>query len=71
MFANLKSFFTQLNDLPTMAKIDQVKLNVPADTVYVILAAALVIQQPSELLQLGIHANVPVTALADRESEPI
>ena len=71
MFANLKNFFTQLNDVPAMAKIDQVKLNVPADSVYVTLAAALVVQQSSELMQLGFHTNLPVIAVADRESEPM
>jgi hypothetical protein len=70
MFANLKKFFTQINDIPAMAKLEQVKLNVPLDAVYVTLSAALVLPEQSPLLS-GTHRTMPVTSLADGEDKPM
>jgi hypothetical protein len=70
MFANLKKFFTQINDIPAMAKLEQVKLNVPSDAVYVTLSAALVLPEQSPLLS-GTHRTMPVTALAGSKDEPM
>lgn len=70
MFANLKNLFKQVSDYPALAKLDQVRLNVPDNAEYVTLSATLVVDEQSLLMSVN-NQILPVSSIADRENKPM